>query len=55
MQVRAQVTKLEKELGPYKEFTSLLRDTFQACSVHQVRGRQTAMFAAARILLEGLQ
>ncbi len=39
VQVRAQVNKLEKDLGPFKEFTTLLRDTFQACSVHQVKGR----------------
>lgn len=28
---------MEKYLPPFREFATLLRDTFQACHIHQVR------------------
>ena len=55
LQVRAEVSKLEKGLGPYKEFTTLLRDTFQACSMHQVRDSLGALTVCTKSLKTNLK
>ena len=34
--VQQLVATLERQSAPCKEYTSLLRDTFQACHLHQV-------------------